>query len=87
MSHHCGDPNDNCDMECVDKARENKILMLHKEKRLRSDDDHALALVRINELWEAQPETIEYEELERLVELVEAYEEKRWPINRKGLAT
>lgn len=49
-------------------------------KDIQNDDDHEKAMTRVNELWDAQIETVEYEELERLVILIEAYEEKRWPM-------
>lgn len=49
-------------------------------KPIQSDDDHAAAMVRINELWDAPMDTPEGDELDVLVALVEAYESKRWPI-------
>ncbi len=47
---------------------------------IRSDEDHAAALRRIEELWEAPEGSEESDELEVLATLVSAYERKRWPI-------
>ncbi len=45
-----------------------------------SDEQHARAMARIDEIFDAEPGTPEAAELVALVDLVEAYEEKRWPI-------
>jgi HTH-type transcriptional regulator / antitoxin HigA len=47
---------------------------------IRNDDDHARALAEIERLWDAEPGTPEHDRLEVLATLVEAYEDKRWPI-------
>jgi HTH-type transcriptional regulator/antitoxin HigA len=49
-------------------------------RSIRSDDDHAAALRRIEELWDAPPASEQGAELDALVTLVVAYEESRWPI-------
>jgi HTH-type transcriptional regulator / antitoxin HigA len=47
---------------------------------IRNDEDHAAALRRIEELWEAPEGSDESDELEVLATLVSEYERKRWPI-------
>lgn len=48
---------------------------------IRTDQDHAAALREIDGLWGAPEGSDEGDRLEILVTLVEAYEEKRWPID------
>ena len=47
---------------------------------IRNDDDHALALARLGELWGSPEGTPEAEALDVLVTLVEAYESKHHAI-------
>lgn len=47
---------------------------------IRTDEDHAWALERITELWQAEYGTPEHDELEVWVVLAEDYELRRWPI-------
>ncbi len=47
---------------------------------IRNDEDHAAALAEIERLWGAPVDTPEGDRLDVLATLVEAYEEKRWPI-------
>jgi HTH-type transcriptional regulator / antitoxin HigA len=47
---------------------------------IRNDADHAWALGRIEELMDAKPGTQEMDELEVRSQLVEIYEDRRWPI-------
>jgi HTH-type transcriptional regulator/antitoxin HigA len=47
---------------------------------IRSDADHADALRRIDELMDAEPGTPEADELDVLATLVEAYEDRHFPI-------
>ncbi|MDR3692747.1 MAG: hypothetical protein P4L46_25425 [Fimbriimonas sp.] len=47
---------------------------------IRNDEDHSWALARIEELMDATPESPEMDELEVLAQLVELYEDQRWPI-------
>jgi HTH-type transcriptional regulator/antitoxin HigA len=47
---------------------------------IRTAEDHAAALRRIEALWDAEDNTPESEELEVLVDLVEHYEERHFPI-------
>jgi HTH-type transcriptional regulator / antitoxin HigA len=48
---------------------------------IRSDDDHRAALAEIEALWGAPEGTETGDKLDVLLALVDAYEEKRWPIN------
>jgi len=50
-------------------------------KPIRTEKDYHNALKRIEILWDAKPKSTEYDELEVLATLVEAYEEKRHPID------
>jgi HTH-type transcriptional regulator/antitoxin HigA len=47
---------------------------------IRTDEDHRAALVAIEACWGAAQGTEKGDRLEVLVTLVEAYEERRWPI-------
>jgi HTH-type transcriptional regulator/antitoxin HigA len=47
---------------------------------IRTDEDHAAALARIRDLWDAKPDSPGEEELGILAILVAAYEERRWPV-------
>lgn len=47
---------------------------------IRNDEDHAWALGCIEALMDAEPGTAEMDELEVLAQLVEIYENERWPI-------
>ena len=48
---------------------------------IRNDADHAAALRRIEELWEAPEGSEESDELEVLSILVSVYEDARWPVD------
>ena len=48
---------------------------------IRTDADHAAALSRIDQLMDAEPGTPEADELDVLATLVEAYEDRRFPID------
>jgi len=48
---------------------------------IRTDEDHAEALVEIERLWGAAMGTPEGDKLDVLVTLSEAYEHARWPID------
>ena len=50
-------------------------------KPIKTEADHRAALARIDELWEAEPNSPEGDELEVLVTLVDAYEEAHFPID------
>ena len=50
-------------------------------KPIRTKKDYLKALKRIEALWDAEPKSTKYDELEVLVTLVEAYEEKQHPID------
>jgi HTH-type transcriptional regulator/antitoxin HigA len=47
---------------------------------IKTDADHSAALAEIERLWGAAEGTAEGDRLDVLATLVEAYEEKRWPI-------
>lgn len=47
---------------------------------IRSPEDHKAALTRIEVLWGAEPDTPEGNELDVLVDLVEHYEDRLFPI-------
>ena len=47
---------------------------------VRSEEDYEAALTRIDELMDAEPNTLEGDELDILVTLVERYEENHYPI-------
>lgn len=48
---------------------------------IHNDEQHAKAMRRIQEIFQAEPDTPEAEELEILVTLVEKYENEHYPIN------
>ena len=48
---------------------------------IRNDDDHKAALAEIEACWGAADGTEEGDRLDVLLALVDAYEEKRWPID------
>lgn len=47
---------------------------------IRNEEDHRAALAAIECLWDAAPGSEEYDRLDLLTTLVEAYEDKRWPV-------
>ncbi len=49
-------------------------------KAIKTDADYKNSLKRVDDLWEASPNTKEGDELEVLVTLIEAYETKHHPI-------
>jgi ferric-dicitrate binding protein FerR (iron transport regulator) len=50
-------------------------------RRLRTDHDHTQALAEIERLWDSVPGTPDYDRLEMLERLVDAYEDQCWPID------
>jgi len=50
-------------------------------KVIKTEEDYQLAISRIDELMDAEPNTPEGDELELLVTLVELYEDKKFPID------
>ena len=50
-------------------------------KPINTKKDHRAALKRIEQLWDAKPKTREGDELDILVTLVSAYEDKHFPIS------
>jgi len=53
-------------------------------KIIKNEGDYQIALARIDELMDAEPNTPEGDELELVVTLVELYEEKKYPIDMPG---
>jgi HTH-type transcriptional regulator/antitoxin HigA len=47
---------------------------------IKTKAEHKQALVRVEVLWEAEPNTPEGDELDALVTLIEAFESKNYPI-------
>jgi HTH-type transcriptional regulator/antitoxin HigA len=50
-------------------------------KPIKTEIDNKVALARIEQLWDAQPNTTEGDELDVLVTLVQAFEEAHYPID------
>ncbi len=50
-------------------------------KLIRTDEDYKAALARMDEIWGAEAEKPEDDELEILTSLVEAYERKHYPVD------
>jgi len=50
-------------------------------KPIKTAEDNQTALARIDQLWDAEPNTPEGDELEVLATLVEAFEEANYPID------
>lgn len=50
-------------------------------KPIRTEQDHEEALARIDEIFDATPGTPEFDELDVLGTLVDAYENTQWPID------
>lgn len=50
-------------------------------KPIKTAEDNRVALERIEQLWDAEPNTLEGDELEVLATLVEAFEEAHYPID------
>ncbi|MDR2216042.1 MAG: transcriptional regulator [Nevskiaceae bacterium] len=48
---------------------------------IRNDQDHASALAQMQALWNAPEGSTEYDRLDLLATLVDAYEKTRWPIH------
>lgn len=52
-----------------------------KAKAIRTEADYDVALARTRELWNAEPGSPEGDELDALVDLVEAYEDEHYPMD------
>lgn len=50
-------------------------------KPIKTDADHEAALREIEALWGAAEDTVQGDRLDVLATLVEAYEERRWPLD------
>lgn len=53
-------------------------------KPIRNEEEYTDALAEIERLWGASKASPEGDDLERLVSLVEAYEQKHFPIDAPG---
>ncbi len=51
---------------------------------IKNDADHRAALQEIDRLWNSPNGSIEADRLDILVSIVQAYEEKQWPIEPEG---
>ncbi len=51
------------------------------QKLIKTEEDYTLALLRIDKIMDAEPETPDFDELELLSTLVELYEEEHFPID------
>lgn len=52
-----------------------------KIKPVKTNEDYKSALKEIQKLWDAKPDTADGDQLDILITLVEAYEEKHYPID------
>jgi len=50
---------------------------------IRTDQDHRQALAQVEKLWGAREGTPDGDQLDVLVTLIEAYEERRWPFKSR----
>lgn len=53
----------------------------YKISPIRTDSDHAAALIEIERLWDAREGSPDADTLDVLATLVDAYEARRWPID------
>ena len=55
---------------------------MKKIRIIKSDDEHASAIARLDELMkeDPEPESPEGEELKLLSRVIQEYEDRRWPI-------
>ncbi len=52
-----------------------------QQKLITTEEEYTLALSRIWEIWNAEVDTLELDELELLGMLIEMYEDKHYPID------
>ena len=52
---------------------------------IRTEEDYEAALARVDDIFEAQPNTPEGDELDVLTDLIVAYEDKHYPIGPPSL--
>ncbi|MCY3625649.1 MAG: transcriptional regulator [Candidatus Dadabacteria bacterium] len=57
-----------------------------KLKPIRTEEDYEAALARIDEIFEAEHGSLEGKELDVLVDLVEFYENKNFPMENPNIA-
>ena len=53
-------------------------------KSINNEQDYRRALKEIDSLMDALPKTPEGDRLDVLIKLVEAWEERHWPLERQG---
>jgi HTH-type transcriptional regulator / antitoxin HigA len=51
-------------------------------EQIKNDEEHTKALSRIDALWGSKPGTPEFKELDSLVDLIEAYEDEHYPMDK-----
>ena len=47
---------------------------------IRTEEDYEAALARVDDIFQAKPGTLEGDELDILADLIEAYEDKHYPV-------
>ncbi len=52
---------------------------------IRTEEDYEAALARVDDIFQAKPGTLEGDELDTLADLIEAYEDKHYPIGPPSL--
>jgi hypothetical protein len=65
---------------CAPKRNMNGRKMVVSVSPVRTEEDYAAALKRIDAIFEAKPGTAEFDELDALITLVKAYENEHYPI-------
>ena len=56
--------------------------MAKEIKNIKTNEDYEQAIKRIEVIFDAQPDSPEFDELQLLVKLVESYEEEHFPIEK-----
>ncbi|MEL4278649.1 MAG: transcriptional regulator [Shewanella oneidensis] len=61
-------------------SAEKEIIPYSEEKSISSEEEYRAALKRIEELFDALPNTAEGDELEKWISLIESYENDHFPM-------
>lgn len=61
-------------------SAEKEVILYSEEKSISSEDEYRAALKRIEELFDALPNTAEGDELEKWISLIESYENHHFPM-------
>ena len=51
-----------------------------KIKEIKTAEDHQIALARVDEIWNAEPNSLAGDELESLIMLIQTFEDKNFAI-------